>query len=167
MDLGIAGRGCAVVGGGESGIGATVAALLRAEGASVVVLESGGAEALAAAAESVGALDVLVNADPGRGFEELTGDDWADAFERGVLGPLASMRAAAPAMAERGWGRIVNVCGSAAEVALSRLFADRYAGSGVLVNAVRPGADEAETARTIAFLCSARASYVGGDEVRT
>ena len=65
------------------------------------------------------------------------------------------MRAAAPRMAERGWGRIVNVSSSsgkrpslrnaaysvtkAAELSLSRVFADEYAGTGVLVNAVTPG----------------------------
>jgi 3-oxoacyl-[acyl-carrier protein] reductase len=65
------------------------------------------------------------------------------------------MRAAAPAMAERGWGRIVNVCSSsgkrpsqtnvaysvtkAAELSLSRAFADAYAARGVLVNAIAPG----------------------------
>jgi 3-oxoacyl-[acyl-carrier protein] reductase len=65
------------------------------------------------------------------------------------------MRAAAPAMAERGWGRIVNVCSSsgkrpsstnmaysvtkAAQLSLSRAFADLYASRGVLVNAVAPG----------------------------
>jgi 3-oxoacyl-[acyl-carrier protein] reductase len=58
-------------------------------------------------------------------------------------------------MAERGWGRIVNVASTAgkrpsaamseysvakaAELSLSRLFADRYAAKGVLVNAVCPG----------------------------
>ena len=65
------------------------------------------------------------------------------------------MRAAAPLMAQRGFGRIVNVCSSsgkrpsstnmaysvtkAAELSLSRAFADLYAGRGVLVNAVAPG----------------------------
>ena len=65
------------------------------------------------------------------------------------------MRAAAPQMAKRGWGRIVNVASTAgkrpsaampeysvakaAELSLSRLFADRYADQGVLVNAVCPG----------------------------
>jgi 3-oxoacyl-[acyl-carrier protein] reductase len=65
------------------------------------------------------------------------------------------MRAAAPRMAERGWGRVVNVCSSsgkrpsssnaaysvakAAQLSLSRAFADAYAGRGVLVNAVAPG----------------------------
>ena len=63
-------------------------------------------------------------------------------------------------MAERGWGRIVNVCSTAgkrpsaampeysvakaAELSLSRLFADRYAGQGVLVNAVCPGPTTSE-----------------------
>jgi 3-oxoacyl-[acyl-carrier protein] reductase len=65
------------------------------------------------------------------------------------------MRAAAPRMAERGWGRIVNVASSAgkrpslrnaaytvtkaAELSLSRVYADAWAGKGVLVNAVAPG----------------------------
>jgi 3-oxoacyl-[acyl-carrier protein] reductase len=59
-------------------------------------------------------------------------------------------------MAERGWGRIVNVASSAgkrpsltnaaysvtkaAQLSLSRVFADTYAARGVLVNAVAPGA---------------------------
>ena len=59
-------------------------------------------------------------------------------------------------MAERGWGRIVNVSSSAgkrpsltnaaysvtkaAQLSLSRVFADTYAARGVLVNAVAPGA---------------------------
>jgi 3-oxoacyl-[acyl-carrier protein] reductase len=65
------------------------------------------------------------------------------------------MRHFAPAMAERGWGRIVNVTSTAgkrpsqtwpaysvakaAQHSLSRLFADYWAPRGVLVNAVAPG----------------------------
>jgi 3-oxoacyl-[acyl-carrier protein] reductase len=65
------------------------------------------------------------------------------------------MRAVAPVMASGGWGRIVNVCSSsgkwpsstnmaysvtkAAELSLSRAFADLWAGRGVLVNSVSPG----------------------------
>jgi 3-oxoacyl-[acyl-carrier protein] reductase len=65
------------------------------------------------------------------------------------------MRAAAPRMERRGWGRIVNVSSSSgkrpsstnaaytvaktAQLALSRVYADAYARSGVLVNAVTPG----------------------------
>jgi 3-oxoacyl-[acyl-carrier protein] reductase len=76
------------------------------------------------------------------------------------MAPLRAMRAATPAMAERGWGRVVNVCSTAgkrpsaampeysvakaAELSLSRLFADRYAKSGVLVNAICPGPVDSE-----------------------
>src|SRR5688500_5847171 len=71
------------------------------------------------------------------------------------MAPMRLMRAFAPGMAERGWGRIVNVTSSsgkrpsqtnvaysvskAAQLSLSRAFADAYAGTGVLVNAVAPG----------------------------
>ena len=77
-----------------------------------------------------------------------------------MIAPLRLMRAAVPAMAERGWGRVVNVSSTAgkrpsaampeysvakaAELSLSRLFADRYAEQGVLVNAVCPGPDKSE-----------------------
>jgi 3-oxoacyl-[acyl-carrier protein] reductase len=81
------------------------------------------------------------------------------------MAPLRAMRAAIPGMAERGWGRVVNVCSTsgkrpsalmpeysvakAAELSLSRLFADLYAEQGVLVNAVCPG--PIETAMTRGF----------------
>jgi NAD(P)-dependent dehydrogenase (short-subunit alcohol dehydrogenase family) len=71
------------------------------------------------------------------------------------MAPMRLMRAAAPAMADRGWGRIVNVCSSsgkrpsgtnvaysvtkAAELSLSRAFAEQFAGRGVLINALAPG----------------------------
>jgi 3-oxoacyl-[acyl-carrier protein] reductase len=71
------------------------------------------------------------------------------------MGPMRLMRAAAPRMAAAGGGRIVNVCSSAgkrpsltnaaysvtkaAQLSLSRVFADTYAPRGVLVNAVAPG----------------------------
>jgi 3-oxoacyl-[acyl-carrier protein] reductase len=71
------------------------------------------------------------------------------------MAPMRLMRAAAPLMVGRGWGRIVNVCSSsgkrpsstnmaysvtkAAQLSLSRAFADLYAAQGVLVNAVAPG----------------------------
>ena len=58
-------------------------------------------------------------------------------------------------MAERGWGRIVNVASSsgkrpgqsnvaysvakAGQLSLSRAFADAYAGRGVAINAIAPG----------------------------
>jgi len=105
-----------------------------------------------------GAVDALVNnagTTSMRSLEQLEEADWQEQWELNVLAPLALMEAAAPRMAERGWGRIVNVCSSsgkrpslrnpaysvtkAAQLSLSRVFADTYAGRGVLVNAVAPG----------------------------
>jgi 3-oxoacyl-[acyl-carrier protein] reductase len=167
MDLGIAGR-VAVVTGGGSGIGAAVVERLRAEGATAHdASRTTGVDVTAAdAAERVlelagGTVDILVN-NAGTSFvkplDELTDADWQGQWELHVLGPLRLMRTLAPAMAERGWGRIVNVASSsgkrpsqtnaaysvtkAAQLSLSRTFADAYAGTGVLVNAVAPGAVE-------------------------
>ncbi len=122
-----------------------------------------GERMLATAVKDFGALDVLVNnagAAQWRHLDEVPDEDWYAQYELNVMAPLRAMRAAAPAMAERGWGRIVNVCSTAgkrpsaampeysvakaAELSLSRLFADRYAKQGVLVNAICPGPVEGE-----------------------
>jgi 3-oxoacyl-[acyl-carrier protein] reductase len=122
-----------------------------------------GARMLTAASEAFGGLDVLVNnagAAQWRHLDDVPDEDWYAQYELNVMAPLRAMRAAAPPMAERGWGRIVNVCSTAgkrpsaampeysvakaAELSLSRLFADRYAKQGVLVNAICPGPVEAE-----------------------
>ena len=120
--------------------------------------EDAGERMLAAASERFGALDVLVNnagVAQWRDLDDVPDEDWRTQYELNVMAPLRAMRATAPAMAERGWGRIVNVCSTAgkrpsaampeysvakaAELSLSRLFADRYAKRGVLVNAICPG----------------------------
>ncbi len=122
-----------------------------------------GERMLAAASERFGALDVLVNnagTAQWRDLADVPDEDWRAQYELNVMAPLRAMRAAAPPMAERGWGRIVNVCSTAgkrpsaampeysvakaAELSLSRLFADRYAKTGVLVNAICPGPVESE-----------------------
>jgi len=90
-----------------------------------------------------------------RSLEELTDDDWRGQWELNVMAPLRLMRASAPAMAGQDGGRIVNVCSTsgkrpslrnpaysvtkAAELSLSRVFADAYATRSVMVNAVAPG----------------------------
>ncbi len=128
-----------------------------------VTREEAGEAILAAATESFGALDVLVN-NAGfaswRDLDDVPDEDWRAQYEISVMAPLRTMRAAVPPMAERGWGRVVNVCSTsakrpsalmpeysvakAAELSLSRLFADRYARRGVLVNAICPGPTESE-----------------------
>jgi 3-oxoacyl-[acyl-carrier protein] reductase len=97
-----------------------------------------------------------------RGLDDLADDDWQQQWELHVMAPMRLMRALAPAMAGVGGGRIVNVSSSsgrrpsgrldasysvtkAAQLSLSRVFADAFAAKGVLVNAVTPGAIEGET----------------------
>jgi 3-oxoacyl-[acyl-carrier protein] reductase len=165
MDLGIAGRS-AVVTGATSGIGAATADLLEREGAQVVRVSRAtgidvtAPDAAARIADLAGTpVDILVN-NAGTSFvralEELTDDEWNALWELHVMASMRLMRAFAPAMAERGWGRIVNVSSSAgkrptltnaaysvtkaAQLSLSRVFADAYAAQGVLVNSVAPGA---------------------------
>jgi 3-oxoacyl-[acyl-carrier protein] reductase len=183
VDLGLKDRAC-VVTGASGGIGRATAKTLAGEGASLVLVgrreealvqvaaDCPRAITLAVditrpgAAEQVvdrcrrefGQIDALVNAAGAtavKSVEELTEADWHAQWELHVMAPMRLMRSAAPKMAERGWGRIVNVCSSsgkrpsgtnmaysvtkAAELSLSRAFADLYASKGVLVNAVAPG----------------------------
>ncbi len=123
-----------------------------------------GDRVVGACEQEFGRVDALVNSagtTAARSLEELTEEDWQRQWELNVLAPMRLMRAAAPLMAQRGFGRIVNICSSsgkrpssrnmaysvtkAAELSLSRAFAELYAGREVLVNAIAPGpiADDA------------------------
>jgi len=122
------------------------------------VTDPGAAAAIVARAEELGPLGVLVN-NAGTSFArsvgELTDADWRAQYELHVMAPMWLMREAAPRMAAAGGGRIVNVCSSAgkrpsltnaaysvtkaAQLSLSRTWADLHAADGVLVNAVTPG----------------------------
>ncbi len=173
MNLGIEGRVC-VVTGGTRGIGAATARMLAQEGARVLSVSRHGADVeldvtapdaaerlLAACFEPPWALVNNAGTSQARALEDLTDADWQQQWELHVMAPMRLMRAFAPAMAEAGGGRIVNVSSSsgrrpsgrldasysvtkAAELSLSRVFADAFASKGVLVNAVTPGAVEGE-----------------------
>src|SRR5918998_779000 len=128
------------------------------------VTDADAGERMRAEAEShFGQLDVLVNnagTSRWRELDDVPEEDWYAAWELNVMAPLRAMRATIPAMAGRGWGRVVNVSSTAgkrpsalmpeysvakaAELSLSRLFADRHAGDGVLVNAICPGPVKSE-----------------------
>ncbi|CAA9496851.1 MAG: 3-oxoacyl-[acyl-carrier protein] reductase [uncultured Solirubrobacteraceae bacterium] len=122
------------------------------------VTDPGAAAAIVADAEALGPVGVLVN-NAGTSFArpvaELTDADWRAQHDIHVMAPMRLMREAAPRMAAAGGGRIVNVCSSAgkrpsltnaaysvtkaAQLSLSRVWADLHAADGVLVNAVTPG----------------------------
>jgi 3-oxoacyl-[acyl-carrier protein] reductase len=171
MNLGLEGRVC-VVTGGTRGIGAATARMLSQEGARVLSVGRSGGDVeldvtapdapdrlLAACPEPPWALVNNAGASRARALEDLTDEDWQQQWELHVMAPMRLMRAFAPAMAEARGGRIVNVSSSsgrrpsgrldasysvtkAAELSLSRVFADAFAARGVLVNAVTPGAVE-------------------------
>jgi 3-oxoacyl-[acyl-carrier protein] reductase len=169
MNLGLEGRVC-VVTGGTRGIGAATARMLAQEGARVltvarsgadleldVTAEGAGERLLAACPEAPWALVNNAGTSQARALDDLTDADWQAQWELHVMAPMRLMRAVAPVMADNGGGRIVNVSSSsgrrpsgrldasysvtkAAQLSLSRVFADAFAAKGVLVNAVAPGA---------------------------
>jgi 3-oxoacyl-[acyl-carrier protein] reductase len=183
VDLGLAGRVC-VVTGSSGGIGLATARLLAEEGARVVVTgrdperieearRGTGAE-LAVAADlsqadgpqqllerttsEVGPVDCLVN-NVGLAYQsdflDVSDKEWDDLWQLNVMSYVRAIRAALPAMRERGAGVIVNVSSTAAKrpstamphysvtkaavLSLSRLVADLYAKDGIRCNAVTPG----------------------------
>jgi len=173
MNLGLEGRVC-VVTGGTRGIGAATARMLAQEGATVLSVSRHGADVeldvtapdagerlLAACPDRPWALVNSAGMSRARALDDLTDADWREQWELHVMAPMRLMRALAPVMAEAGGGRIVNVSSSsgrrpsgrldaaysvtkAAQLSLSRVFADAFAAKGVLVNAVAPGAIEGE-----------------------
>ena len=138
MDLGIAGRH-ALVWGGSRGLGKAIALELAREGAELtiaardpltlatcanelravtaarvatVVADLSTAAGRDAALALCPAPDILINnADgpiPGD-FRDWTRDDWIAALDAMMLGPIEMMRRTVDGMAERGFGRIVNL----------------------------------------------------------
>lgn len=145
------------------------------------VTEPGAAAAIVARAEGLGPVGVLVNnagTSWAAGLDELSDADWRALYELHVVAPMRLMRDVAPRMAAAGGGRIVNVCSSAgkrpsltnaaysvtkaAQLSLSRVFADRHATDGVLVNAVCPGATSSELWTSEGGLADQAAAARGG-----
>jgi NAD(P)-dependent dehydrogenase (short-subunit alcohol dehydrogenase family) len=102
--------------------------------------------------------DILVNNAANnvrKPMPELTDDDIRATFSINLEAPLALTRAFAPAMAERGWGRIVNIASQqsfrafnnsgaygiakGAIVSLTRSTAEHYSKFGVTCNTIAPG----------------------------
>ncbi|HEX3834370.1 MAG TPA: SDR family NAD(P)-dependent oxidoreductase [Solirubrobacteraceae bacterium] len=158
------------------------AAELRASGSPApkvlpVTCDTGSDAAVAAMAETVtaelGPTGILVNCAAKVNTGPMRDEDLDEQLNVKVKGYLRCVRAFAPGMAERGWGRIINVSGLAARqtgsvvgsvrnvavAAMTKNLADEYGPHGVNVTVVHPGLTRTErTPDTLAAMAAARDS---------
>lgn len=158
-----------------------------------------------ATADRYGRIDAVVNntGHPATGdLLDISDADWHEGLDLVLLNAVRMARLVTPIMADRGDGAFVNISTfSAFEPsaefpvssvlraglgAFTKLYADRYAASGIRMNTVQPGfvdsyevdettrseipmgrpAETAEIADAVAYLLSADSSYVTGQNIR-
>ncbi len=137
---------------------------LRSEGIAcgTLALDLARVEALPAAgrsiAERAGAVDILVNAagiNLRQAFTEVTPQSWNQQIALHLSAPFFLTQSLAPGMAERGYGRIINIAslqstrafahsapygaGKGGVVQLTRAIAQAWSAQGVTCNAIGPG----------------------------
>jgi NAD(P)-dependent dehydrogenase (short-subunit alcohol dehydrogenase family) len=157
-----------------------VAARLTAEGGRVSaftcdVASPDSVARLESALRGVGPVDILVNnagVAIGAPLAKTSFEDWQRVFGVNATGTFLCTRAWLPGMAERGWGRVINIASTAglsgdryisayaaskhAVVGFTRAVAAEVAGRGVTVNAVCPGyLDTGMTETTIDMIVAA------------
>ena len=132
------------------------------------------AAAVKAAEDRFGPIDIAVNNAGGivtsdgelfRPFETVSDADWFGTFSLNVMSAVRVSRVLAPKMAERGWGRIINISSesgvqpdpvaveyAAAKGALNaftKALSKAYGGRGVLVNVVSPAYIDTPIVRSV------------------
>ncbi|BBX93654.1 SDR family oxidoreductase [Mycolicibacterium boenickei] len=93
--------------------------------------------AFAAVGERWGELNALINTvGPGAAgnFEELTDDQWQEAFDAGLMGMVRCVRAALPLLRKAEWARVVNFSAHSTQRQSTRLPA--YTAAKAAVNSV-------------------------------
>ncbi len=131
--------------------------------ASDVATAEGCKTAFDAAVAQLGQVDILVN-NAGKSatgkFTDLTDADWAEDIDLKLMAAVRLARSAMPGMAQRKWGRIINVLNTGAKVppaggaptavsraagmALTKVLAGEGAPDNVLVNALLVGRIESD-----------------------
>jgi 2-dehydro-3-deoxy-L-rhamnonate dehydrogenase (NAD+) len=185
----------AVVTGGASGIGLAVAQQIAAEGGHVALWDldggklatarsqsgagyvhavdvtdaSGVDEAHAATVEALGPVDVLVTSagiiGPMRPVSDLSYEDWRRIHAVNLDGTFLCCKAVAPAMRDRGYGRIATVASIAGKegvpggaayaaskagvISLTKTLGKELAPFGVTVNTITPGPTETPMANEV------------------
>jgi 3-oxoacyl-[acyl-carrier protein] reductase len=184
MDLGLSGRRAAVAA-ASAGLGFASAQALATEGAQVVICgrdrariddaaarvgngcialvqdvadAAGGAAFVAAAAEALGGLDIVVanaGGPPGGTFESTPIDLYEPALDLSLMSVVGMAKTAIPAMREQRWGRFVAITSVSVRQPIPTLIlsntaragvtgflktvAREVAADGVTVNSVQPG----------------------------
>lgn len=194
MDLGISGKR-ALVCASSKGLGFGCAQALAREGVSLVMNARGKGPLEAAAQtlrdetgvevttvatdvtteegrarvlEAAGAVDILVTnagGPPPGLWSDWSRDDFLAAFDANMLTPIALMQALVPGMADRGWGRVVNITSQSvkspiavlglsntARAGLTGFVAStsrQVAGQGVVINNLLPGLHDTDRAASL------------------
>ena len=162
----LTGRTALVTGTGQ-GIGAAIAAMLTAEGATVHGIDKDtvdvtDGDAVTACVARLGPIDILVNnaggvcGQTGRPLEEVTDADWQTVVDANLTSTFHCTRAVVPGMKSGGWGRIVNISSGAGrsvsltgiqayasakagQIGFTRQSAHELGQFGITVNCVAPG----------------------------
>jgi len=118
--------------------------------------------------QSLGVVDILVNntgGPPPSTFEQISDEDWQNAFNSTMMSAVRLSRAVIPNMKENGWGRIINISSVSVKTPVNGLFlsnslrmgvlgwakalADEVAAHGITVNTVCPGYTKTERVEAI------------------
>jgi 3-oxoacyl-[acyl-carrier protein] reductase len=119
-----------------------------------ITTEQGRADALGIA----GALDILVNnagGPPPGDFRDWNREDWIKAVDANMITPILLIKASVDGMAERGFGRVVNITSSSVKAPIANIglsngarsgltgfvsgLARQVAGKGITINNLLPG----------------------------
>ena len=117
---------------------------------------------------NLGSVDILVNntgGPPPSSFDQISDEDWLNAFNSTMMSSVRLSRAVIPHMKENNWGRIINISSVSVKTPVNGLFlsnslrmgvlgwakalADELAVYGVTVNTVCPGYTRTERVEAI------------------
>ena len=117
---------------------------------------------------NLGSVDILVNntgGPPPSSFDQISDEDWLNAFNSTMMSSVRLSRAVIPHMKENNWGRIINISSVSVKTPVNCLFlsnslrmgvlgwakalADELAGYGVTANTVCPGYTRTERVEAI------------------
>ena len=118
--------------------------------------------------QSLGEVDILVNntgGPPPSTFEQISDEDWQNAFNSTMMSAIRLSRAVVPNMKKKEWGRIINISSVSVKTPVNGLFlsnslrmgvlgwakalADEVAAHGITVNTVCPGYTRTERVEAI------------------